>query len=138
MGKKRKLRKLLREALADGGWDDGGGGGAPMPGYGSYGAAARGGYGPQGPEAPRGGDPRWGAPPAGAPGFFGSGATQQFLIGALIGGVATYVLSDKAMREKIIASAVKLYSTVMGGVEEIKEQVADAQAEMAAGQQDQP
>lgn len=35
------------------------------------------------------------------------------------------------MREKIVRSAVKLYTDIAGGMEELKEQVADIQAEMA-------
>ncbi|MGN4981183.1 hypothetical protein ACTFBY_07110 [Aeromonas dhakensis] len=36
------------------------------------------------------------------------------------------------MREKIIRSAVRLYSDVSGGMAELKEQVADMQAELQA------
>jgi hypothetical protein len=40
------------------------------------------------------------------------------------------VLSNDEMREKIVRSAVRLYSDVAGGVAELKEQVADMQAEL--------
>jgi len=59
---------------------------------------------------------------------------QQFLTGALLGAVVAYLLGDEAMRAKLIRAGVQLYSGIAGGVEEIKEQVADIQAEMAAGQ----
>ena len=59
-------------------------------------------------------------------------ASHQFLVGALLGAAATYVLGNEQMREKIIRSAVKLYGDVAGGMAELKEQVADMQAEMAA------
>lgn len=57
---------------------------------------------------------------------------QQFLIGALVGAAATYVLSNEELRSKIMKSALKLYSGVTGSFEEMKEQMADLQAEMAA------
>lgn len=57
--------------------------------------------------------------------------SNQFLLGALLGATAAYVLSSDEMREKIVRSAVKLYTDIAGGMEELKEQVADIQAEMA-------
>ncbi len=51
-------------------------------------------------------------------------------MGALIGLGATYVLSDDELRGKIIKSAIKLYSSLAGGIEEVKEQIADIQAEI--------
>lgn len=57
---------------------------------------------------------------------------QQFLLGAVLGAAATYVLSNDELREKIIRSAVKLYGDVAGGMAELKEQVADMQAELNA------
>lgn len=57
--------------------------------------------------------------------------SNQFLLGALLGATAAYVLSNDEMREKIVRSAVKLYTDIAGGMEELKEQVADIQAEMA-------
>ena len=64
-------------------------------------------------------------------GFMGSSRrTEQFLLGALIGAAATYVLTDEKLRGKLIKAGVGLYSTVAGGFEEMKEQVADIQAEI--------
>lgn len=60
--------------------------------------------------------------------------SDQFLLGLALGAAATYVLGDDALRGKIMRSGVKLYGTLMGGVEEMKEQMADIQAEMAAEQ----
>lgn len=62
--------------------------------------------------------------------------SQQFLAGALLGAVAAYVLSDEALRAKLLRAGVQLYTGLVGGVEEIKEQIADIQAEMAAGRHD--
>ncbi|EME69037.1 hypothetical protein H261_15290 [Paramagnetospirillum caucaseum] len=60
--------------------------------------------------------------------------SEQFLVGALIGAAATYVLADEALRARLIRSGLKLYSELAGGLAEIKEQAADIQAELAAGQ----
>ncbi|MBS3934938.1 MAG: hypothetical protein KGZ43_02095 [Sulfuritalea sp.] len=59
--------------------------------------------------------------------------SQQFLLGALIGAGAAYVLADEALRAKLIRGGLELYTGVLGGIEEMKEQVADIQAEMAGG-----
>lgn len=60
--------------------------------------------------------------------------SEQFLVGALIGAAATYVLADEALRGKLIRSGLKLYSELAGGLAEMKEQAADIQAELAAEQ----
>ncbi len=59
---------------------------------------------------------------------------QQFLLGSVIGAAATYVLTDEELRGKIMKGAVKLYSNMAGGFEELKEQMADLRAEAEAGQ----
>jgi hypothetical protein len=60
--------------------------------------------------------------------------SEQFLLGAAIGAAAAYVLADDELRGKLIKSGIKLYSSLMGGFEEMKEQVADIQAEVQAEQ----
>lgn len=72
----------------------------------------------------------------GLPAGFGSRTTEQFLLGALLGAAATYVLSDEELRGKIVKGAMKLYSGVAGGFEELKEQIADLKAEAEAGMSD--
>lgn len=62
----------------------------------------------------------------------GTNRTQQFLIGALLGAAATYVLSNDELRGKMMKSLVKLYAGMSSGFEEMKEQIADIQAEMQA------
>jgi len=62
------------------------------------------------------------------------GNGQQFLTGALIGAAAVYLLGDEAMRAKLMRAGMQLYGGIAGGFEEIKEQMADIQAEMAAEQ----
>ena len=51
---------------------------------------------------------------------------------ALIGAAAVYVLGDEQMRNKLLKTAMKLYAGIAGGVEEIKEQMADIRAEVEA------
>ncbi|PWC44242.1 YtxH domain-containing protein [Azospirillum sp. TSO22-1] len=60
--------------------------------------------------------------------------SEQFLVGALIGAAAAYVLSDEELRGKLIKSGLSLYGTLAGGLAEMKEQVADLQAELQAEQ----
>lgn len=67
-------------------------------------------------------------------GLLPSGRTEQFLLGAVIGAAAAYLLSDEELRGKLIKSGIKMYSNLMGGFEEIKEQVADLNAEVMAEQ----
>ncbi len=61
-------------------------------------------------------------------------ASEQFLIGVLIGGGAAYVLSDEQLRRHIIRYGLQTYGNIMGGLEELKEQVADIQAEIRVEQ----
>ncbi|WP_332672924.1 hypothetical protein [Aromatoleum sp.] len=58
--------------------------------------------------------------------------SEQFLLGALVGAAAAYVLSDEELRGKLVKTGIKLYSNVVGGFEEMKEQVADLKAEVEA------
>lgn len=66
----------------------------------------------------------------GIAGMLPSGSTEQFLLGAAIGAAAAYVLGDEALRGKLMKAGVQLYSNVMSGYAEIKEQLADLQAEV--------
>lgn len=61
-------------------------------------------------------------------------ASEQFLVGLLIGAGAAYVLSDEQLRRQIIRYALQTYGDIMGGLEELKEQVADIQAEIRVEQ----
>lgn len=62
------------------------------------------------------------------------GRNEQFLLGLLVGGAAAYVLSDEEIRGKLFKGAIQAYSSLMGGVAEIKEQMADLAAEVEAEQ----
>ncbi len=70
------------------------------------------------------------APNRGLARKLGKWKTEQFLIGALLGGAAAYVLADEQLRNKVMKSIMKLYAGMTGGMEEFKEQIADLKAEI--------
>lgn len=72
----------------------------------------------------------------GMPAFLRARKSEQFLLGALIGAAAAWVLSDEELRAKLIKGGMKLYSNLAGGFEEMKEQMADIRAEVAAEHQE--
>jgi hypothetical protein len=126
-------------------------------GYNAYGAAPH--YGP-GPHAGYdheygmhdtgypGMGPGYGAPGYGNPGYGPAGVnhdflkamsgylpsqhTDQFLMGLMLGAGAAWILSDEELRGKLIKAAMKVYTGVAGGFEELKEQMADIRADVAA------
>lgn len=69
-------------------------------------------------------------------GLLGSRATEQFVLGALAGAAAVYVMGDEDLRRKVVMTGMRLYSNVSGGLAELKEQMADAQAEMMVEEPD--
>ncbi len=145
MGKKHKKRGRHGGASNDwagtqqyGGWPGAGfDAGQAMPGMGAGAMGAAPGTG--------------GAPGMGGAGGHGSGIpgldagflqglpqmlrsrhTEQFVLGALIGAAAAWVLADEELRGKLVKAGVKLYAGIAGGVEEMKEQMADIRAEVEA------
>lgn len=68
----------------------------------------------------------------GLPPGLGLSRKQQFLLGALLGAAATWVMSDEQLRAKLLKSVMNLYGNVAGGLEELKEQMADLKAEAEA------
>lgn len=58
--------------------------------------------------------------------------TEQFLLGAAIGAGALYLLGDEQLRGRLMRAGMQLYGNLAGGLEEMKEQMADIRAEMAA------
>jgi len=62
------------------------------------------------------------------------GRNEQFLLGLLVGGVAAYVLTDEDIRGKLFKGGLQAYSSVMGGLAEMKEQMSDLAAEVEAEQ----
>lgn len=59
---------------------------------------------------------------------------SSFVKGALIGAAAAYILSNEQVQQSAIKSAVKTWSLVQGGIEEMKERFLDAEAELHAAQ----
>lgn len=90
----------------------------PPPPYGGYGGAPPG-YG-------------YGYPPP-PPGGGGQQSMQQALIWAALGAAAAWVLSDPAVRDKLVKQAIKLYTEMAVGMEEMKEKMADLKAEVDEG-----
>lgn len=118
---KKKLKKMLRRAIKNGA--------APIDAAG-FGAGE--GFGPGG---GFGDQQRFNSgllSHLGLPKGFASGQTEQFIVGALLGAAAAYVLADEELRNKIMKSVMKLYAGMTGGLEEFKEQMADLKAEVAA------
>lgn len=71
----------------------------------------------------------------GLAGMLPSGRNEQFLLGAAVGAVAAYLLSDEELRGKLMKSGINLYANLMGGIAELKEQMSDVQAEVEAERQ---
>jgi hypothetical protein len=68
------------------------------------------------------------------PGFGHLNRNEQFLLGALVGAGAAWILSDEELRGRIMKAGMKLYAGLVGGFEEMKEQMADIRAELEAEQ----
>lgn len=58
--------------------------------------------------------------------------SDQFLLGLALGAAGAYLFADEQLRGRIMKSGVKLYANLAGGLAEMKEQMADIQAELAA------
>lgn len=69
--------------------------------------------------------------PPGAPPLFGF-ANERFVKGLLIGAAAAYVLSNESVQHSLIKGAVRLWTGLQGGLEEVKERFQDAEAELQA------
>lgn len=61
-------------------------------------------------------------------------SNDRFLKGLLIGAAAAYILTNESVQRAAIKGAVKAWSMLQGGVEEIKERFQDAEAEIRAGE----
>lgn len=60
---------------------------------------------------------------------------DRFMRGLLIGAAAAYLLTNEDVQRTVIKGAVKVWSTVQGGIEEAKERFRDAEAELQAAAQ---
>ena len=79
------------------------------------------------------------APPPAGGGLLGGlhkvlpeSTAEQLFLGVLLGAGAAYVLSDEAMRRKIVRFAVGAYADVAGALAELREEIGDARAEILA------
>jgi hypothetical protein len=61
---------------------------------------------------------------------------DRFVKGLLIGAAAAYLLTNEEVQRTAIKGAVTLWTTLQGGVEEMKERFQDAEAELQAGRAD--
>ena len=59
---------------------------------------------------------------------------DRFLKGLAIGAAAAYLLTNEGVQRAAIKSAVKAWSVMQGGVEELKERFNDAEAELRAAE----
>lgn len=64
--------------------------------------------------------------------IFGETPSDKFLRGLLIGGAAAYILTSESAQKAIIKTGVKIFGSLAGGVEEFKEKIMDAKAELEA------
>ena len=64
--------------------------------------------------------------------IFGETPSDKLLRGLLIGGAAAYILTNDSAQKAIIKTGVKLFGALAGGVEEFKEKIMDAKAELEA------
>ena len=64
--------------------------------------------------------------------LFGSFDTQKFLIGAAIGAVGIYLLTNEEAQKTIFKTVAKTGELLSAGMEEMKERFEDAKAELDA------
>jgi hypothetical protein len=60
--------------------------------------------------------------------------SDRFLKGLLIGAAATYLVTNESVQRAAIKGAVKAWTLMQGGVEELKERFQDAEAELRAAE----
>ncbi|WNL33630.1 YtxH domain-containing protein [Arcobacter cryaerophilus gv. pseudocryaerophilus] len=66
----------------------------------------------------------------------GSFLNGDFIKGALIGAVATYILTNKNAQESIFQTINKAKTLVTAGIEELKERIEDAKAASQTNEQE--
>lgn len=54
-----------------------------------------------------------------------------YLKGLLLGAAVTYLMTNPKVQRAMVKGAVALWTSVQGGVEEVKEQIQDIKAEMS-------
>ncbi|MDY0328687.1 MAG: hypothetical protein RBR07_10590 [Arcobacteraceae bacterium] len=68
--------------------------------------------------------------------LLGNTTGDKFLRGLLIGGAAAYILTNENAQKAIIKTGMKVFGAVAGGVEEFKEKIMDAKAELETEQEE--
>ncbi|MFG1432803.1 hypothetical protein V5F44_18130 [Xanthobacter sp. V2C-8] len=96
--------------------------GFPPPGFPFGPGAAPGAAGPQGAQAQQGSGLNWHQHPA----------ADSLIKGLAVGAGAAYLLTNETAQRTILRTAVQIWSFLQGGVEELKERLHDAEAEVAA------
>ena len=64
--------------------------------------------------------------------ILGTFNTKQFVIGALIGAVGAYLLTNEKAQKNLFKTIAKGTEMFQAGIEEMKERFEDAKAELAA------
>lgn len=67
--------------------------------------------------------------------IMGSFNTKQFVIGALIGAVGAYLLTNEKAQKALFKTVAKGTQAFQAGIEEMKERFEDAKAELSAEQE---
>ncbi|AUI67297.1 YtxH domain-containing protein [Beggiatoa leptomitoformis] len=60
---------------------------------------------------------------------------ERFLKGAITGAALTFLLTNESLQKNTIKSLVKVWNTLQGGIEEVKERFQDAEAEIKSESQ---
>ncbi|MCM0756519.1 YtxH domain-containing protein [Desulfovibrio aminophilus] len=68
---------------------------------------------------------------AASPGSWFNVSNPGYLKGLLLGAGVALVATNPTVQKAVISGAVRLWAAVQGGVEEIKEQIQDAKAELS-------
>ena len=67
--------------------------------------------------------------------MFGAFNTKQFVVGALIGAVGAYLLTNEKAQKNLFKTIAKGTEMFQAGIEEMKERFEDAKAELAVEQE---
>ena len=67
--------------------------------------------------------------------IMGTFNTKQFVIGALIGAVGAYLLTNEKAQKALFKTVAKGTQAFQAGIEEMKERFEDAKAELAVEQE---
>jgi hypothetical protein len=68
--------------------------------------------------------------------LFGGFDTQKFLIGAAVGAVGVYLLTNEDAQKTLFKTVAKTAELLSAGMEEMKERFEDAKAELEAQKED--